>query len=1082
MSVSASKWTGIVIIAATIVGLIAYFADAGLTEANELAGPIGAIVGVIGIGLTVYGMIGAKSAPAAGGSASSPVPADKESGNTVNTITGGEFRAVTILARDVHLDAQRPGGAGHPGASDPDTPRLAVTGDTTNVIEGGLFLHTVVMGRNVTVQLPPEVTPALAGLPSGTESFTGRDAELQAVLAILAPAPPGGDVQRRRRLTVAGMPGVGKTELAIHAARAALGDDWFPGGVLYADLFGYDPARRREAGQVLDGFLRCLGVPGETIPPDGEERARLYCTVLAKYAEENRPILVVIDNVSAAGQAIPLIPGDDVTGVIVTSRESLGMLDMRRLDLGILSRPEAVRLIDRALRVKEPSDDRVAGQPAGAARIAGLCGGLPLALRIVAALLADDSDRPLDAMADDLSDAGSRLEEMSYDNIAVRSAFDLSYRRLGDDLSLLFRLLPECPGPDVSAQSAAVLTMTSVPAARHAMQSLARSSLIEGGNGRWRLHDLIRLFAAEHSVPATEAGGDPADAGSTDGDGRIRARDRILRHFVRMARDGDQWFGPQSGKGTGGSFADRNAALRWLDGERSGLVAAVDVAAQAGCPQIAIDLAGALARYLGWRRRFDDAILTSGTSLKQARLAGRPRDEARALLNLGIAAQGSRRFPAAIDFYGEAAEAYQRAGDRHGFAMALSDRISTLVESRQFSAAIDAKTAAMALFLENGDRQCQALTLNNFGSALRETGRLGEAIAAHGEALTIYRALGDREHETSALVGLSSALQQANRFPEGIEAGQEALSIARETGDRRGEGMALLSLGGAFAQTGRLAEASQAFQGAASAFRETGDRGGEGSALLNLASAWQQAGKPEQASAGLKEAAGIFRETDDPYREGAAFRQLGNLLQAQGRHEEALAAFEQALPLLRTSADDAHLVGIVQGSAGDQLARLRRPADAIPYFRAAVSSFRQAGKPQDEGRALMHLGALLQGTRQLAEAADALRDAAAAFGRAGHPHEEAAALGGLGAVLGLTGHLDDAIDVYRRAIALFGETGDLRGEGMMLGALSSALRSTDRVDEAVTALERAAAVFGELGDERLRNMAEGQLSALRRAG
>jgi hypothetical protein len=178
-------------------------------------------------------------------------------------------------------------------------------GDTYNKISGGIFFSAVIQGRDITVQLPPEITPALSGLPSGTPAFTGRDTDLRTLLDILAPraadsqgdleAPGDSPASTVMVAAVGGLAGIGKTEMAVQAARIALFRGWFPGGVLFVDLFGYDPARRLDPGQALEGFLHALAIPGEHIPPHTQDRARLYASVLAAYAHAGRRILVVID-------------------------------------------------------------------------------------------------------------------------------------------------------------------------------------------------------------------------------------------------------------------------------------------------------------------------------------------------------------------------------------------------------------------------------------------------------------------------------------------------------------------------------------------------------------------------------------------------------------------------------------------------------------------------------------------------------------------------------------------------------------------------------------------------------------------
>ena len=120
-----------------------------------------------------------------------------------------------------------------------------------------------------------------------------------------------------------GLAGVGKTELAIQAAHLARSQESFPGGVLFVDVFGYDTSRRIDPGQALEGFLRALGIPSEHIPPQSQDRSRLYASVLSAYAREGRRILVVIDNASSATQVGPLLPGDGIDPAVVTSPETL---------------------------------------------------------------------------------------------------------------------------------------------------------------------------------------------------------------------------------------------------------------------------------------------------------------------------------------------------------------------------------------------------------------------------------------------------------------------------------------------------------------------------------------------------------------------------------------------------------------------------------------------------------------------------------------------------------------------------------------------------------------------------------------
>jgi hypothetical protein len=341
---------------------------------------------------------------------------------------------------------------------------------------------------------------ARAQLPAPVAGFTGRRGELAEFAGLLDPAGGAGAVV----VSVAGLAGVGKTALAIQAGHAARGAGWFPGGVLFIDLHGYDDAPV-QPGQALDSLLRALGVPGEHIPPGAEDRAGLYRSVLAQVAE---PVLVIADNASSEAQVRLLLPGPGPHRVIITSRHTLAGLGARLLDVTVLDQQAAVALLDEVMRLARPEDDRVSADPVAAGELAGICGGLPLALRIAGALLAADPALTAAELAGELRGEVGRLEALAYDDgggtsaPSVAAAFELSYRQLDAAAALLFRLLPVNPGPDVSTAAAAALAGWRAGEARRVIGRLARAHLVEpaGGAGRWRMHDLLGLYAQHHGL------------------------------------------------------------------------------------------------------------------------------------------------------------------------------------------------------------------------------------------------------------------------------------------------------------------------------------------------------------------------------------------------------------------------------------------------------------------------------------------------------------------------------------------------------------------------------------------------------
>ncbi len=505
---------------------------------------------------------------------------------------------------------------------------------------------------------------------------------------------------------VAGLAGVGKTALAVQAAHAARAAGRFPGGVLFLDLHGYDEQAVQPA-QALDALLRALGIPAEHIPPGAEERAGLYRSALAQITD---PVLVVADNASAEAQVRPLLPGPGPHRVLVTSRHTLAGLGARLLDVEVLAEQAAITLVEEVLRAARPGDDRISRDRGAAGRLAGVCGGLPLALRITAALLAADPALTAAELAGQLRDKVGRLGALRYDDgggtsaPSVAAAFDLSYRHLDEPAARLFRLLAVNPGPEVSTAAAAAMAGEPAGATRMVLGRLVRAHLVEpagAGTGRWRMHDLLALYARQISG---------TDTGAQE---REQARDRLLDYYLTRARAAHYHLRARAGMPVPAGFAGRAEALAWLDGERPSLIAAVTMAAATGRDQIALRLPLSLGEYLYWRRRFDDWLTIVAISRDTARRLGDHRREALALTSSGIALVEVRRFDEAITAHQDAAAIYRDTGDRHGEGTARNNLGLALRQVRRFDEAITAHQDAAAIYRETGDRHGEGAALNN---------------------------------------------------------------------------------------------------------------------------------------------------------------------------------------------------------------------------------------------------------------------------------------------------------------------------------------------------------------------------------
>jgi DNA-binding SARP family transcriptional activator/Tfp pilus assembly protein PilF len=689
-------------------------------------------------------------------------------------------------------------------------------------------------------------------LPGTAAHFTGREGEL----AVLAGLLDRGGEQTPGTVVISaigGTAGVGKTALAVHWAHQVA--DRFPDGQLYVNLRGYDPDQLVPAADALAGFLRALGVPGPDIPPEPDERAARYRSLLA-----GRRMLVVLDNARSVEQARPLLPGTPACVTLVTSRDSLAGLVARdgavRLDLDLLPTADAVSLLRALIGQRADAD------PGAAEALAAQCCRLPLALRVAAELAAARPAIPLAGLVDELADQQRRLDLLDAggdSRTAVRNVFSWSYRHLDPAAARMFRLLGLHPGLDRYA--AAALTGTTVKQARRVLDVLTRAHLTQlAGPGRHSMHDLLRAYAAEQAIAHNSEAEQQA------------ALTRLFDHYLHTAAVAmDTLFPAERHRRPGipppaipgPAVADPADARAWLDAERATLVAVAVHTASHGWPGHATRLAGILFRYLDTGGHYPEAIVIHTHARHAARDIGDSAAEATALTSLGAVDWRQSRYPQAVGHFGQ----------------------------------------ALAICRETGDRAGEARALGNLGLVDFQQGRYPEASGHFGQALAICRETGDQSGEARALGNLGDIDIRLGRYPQAARRHRQALVVCHRTGDRPGKARALGNLGDIDIRLGRCQQAADHYHQALALFRETGDRIGEASTLGNLGVVDFQQGRCEQAAAHFRQALAVCHETGDRSGEAQALNGLGETFLATGRAADARAQYAAALSVTTQSGE-----------------------------------------------------------------------------------------------------------------------------------------------------------------------------------
>ncbi|WP_187414090.1 BTAD domain-containing putative transcriptional regulator [Nonomuraea sp. PA05] len=654
---------------------------------------------------------------------------------------------------------------------------------------------------------PADVAPGFAA-PADVAPGFAAPADAAPGSSALANSVPGSSALARATprspviAAIDGPGGIGKSALAIHAAHAAM--DRFPGGVLYVDLHGatagLPPA---DPLQVLGRLLRSLGVDGAAVPSTMEEATANYRSITA-----TRQVLVLLDNALDASQVRPLVPAGPGCAVIVTSRRRLASLDgAEHLHLTGLDDHDATALLARVTGGR-----RVQAEPAEADRIAALCGGLPLALRILAARLAARPDWTLSYLAGRLADATSRLDVLSHADLAVRTAIAVSHHHLreepaGQDAARLFTLLGLLDTPTHTTAATAALTDWPAHRAEAALDRLLDARLLEpAGLDRHRMHDLIRLYAREQAAldhPEPE---------------RRAAVRRAFHHYLAGAKSASLLLDPSSahaladydGDRPGVALATAQEADHWTDQESDNLLAAAYQAASVqDDPRTAIGLACAL--YWPFARRcLDRELIDLHTrTLEIAVASGDLAAQGLEHHLLGDRNQAMGRFSVSAEHLEQALVCWERA-DRPRRMMSTYNGLGiTYAQLRRYDDALAAMENGQALAEAGALPDLQAIFLSNRAVIYDKLGRLDEAIATARASLAIWQELDNPARKGLAHDTLAHAHRSAGQLGEAESAYRQAIALQEEGGHHFGVATSAWGLGQTCHDLGRHDEAWQ---------------------------------------------------------------------------------------------------------------------------------------------------------------------------------------------------------------------------------------------------------------------------------
>jgi tetratricopeptide (TPR) repeat protein len=785
--------------------------------------------------------------------------------------------------------------------------RINLTGD--GIVIGNNNVNVVIKGDLGRV-LSDAIArgQALFQLPPPVGDFVGRRVEIERIeTALRAEAAVVG---------IYGMGGMGKTELALHAANSFRAK--FSDGQLMVNMRGTDE-KPRAPRDALSECVRALVGFERKLPDDLEELEKLYLSLLS-----DKAILVCLDNAADSTQVSSLRP-PTTCGMIITSRSPIVLPAITNIPLCELSPTEARDLL---LLIAAGIDHSVADT------ICKLCGYLPLAIRAAGSVLAVTADLDASDFASQLRDERTRLEKLGTEgvDIGVEASFNLSYARLSPDCSSTFKQLAIFPSSfDSSAQE-----FVCKDEQHKRLTELVRRSLVlfDKNTKRYRLHELMRVFS-KSLVNSEETS---------------LAALRFAQHYLNVLRDANQLY-LKSGQDHSLGVEHFNQEI---DNIRAGRAWSSDHA------EASDEAASICWSYTSWGGNILLNNLPHGElggwceeSISIAKHSNNRAGELGPLTLLGLVQQSVGAYNAAEGHFRAAIAVAQETKDSRGAATVYHHLGRALSDTGRLYEAIENFERAKKLWCDLGEHENEGKIVSDIGlaySALRETSR---AIQHLDLVLENARKDQNRLDEANALANLSNVYSKRNR-QKGIELSEQAAEIFEQLGYRHWAAQALASSGLWLVDIGESTKGIQRIEQSISTLNEIGDRDLEVLAVGQLGEAYMTLKDPDNAIIAFDRQLELAREIGDFHREANALGDKAIMLVDLGQIDSAIIAFDDARRVAQLTGNLNHEFNTLCKS-GEAYAKGGKRDEAVKAFEDQVQIGKSMGIVSKELHALKHL-------------------------------------------------------------------------------------------------------------------------------